>query len=104
MRQVAACIDANAPNDPWYNRLRDNLFYRDFIFQTRLQSARCIAQRMDRFPCYDRILKCLMLEGTFDREESGLRNDAEENALHHATTMCQRLLVRIEDLEGLVST
>ena len=44
-----------------------------------------------------------MLEGTFDREEAGLRNDTEENAIHHATAMCQRLLVRIEELESSVS-
>ena len=103
MRQVAARIDADTPNDPWYNQLGDDLFYRDFIFQTHLQSARWMAQRMDQFPGRDCILERLMLEGTFDREESGLHSDAEEYALHHATAMCQRLLVRIEDLEGLVS-
>ena len=43
-----------------------------------------------------------MLEGTFDCEESGLRNNAEENAIHDATVMCQCLLVRIKDLEGSV--
>ena len=103
MRQVAARIDADAPNDPWYDHLGDDLFYRDFIFQNRLQSARRMAQHMDRFPGRDRVLERLMIEGTFDREESGIRNDAEEYALHHATAMCQRLLVWIEDLEGSVS-
>ena len=103
MRQVAARIDVEAPYDPWYNHLGDDLFYRDFIFQTRLQSARRMAQRMDRFPGRDRVLDRLMVEGTFDREEAGIRNDAEEYAIHHATAMCQRLLVRIEDLENSVS-
>ena len=102
MTQVAARIDAETANDLWYSQLGDDLFYRDFIFQNHLQSARRMAQRMDRFPARDRILERLILEGTFDREESGLQNDAEENAIHHATAMCQRLLMRIEDLEGSV--
>ena len=99
---IAYRMDTIAPNDPWYNHLGDDLFYRDFIYQARIQSARRMSQRVSLFPGRDQILERLMVEGTFDREEQGFRNDAEENAIHHATAMCQRLLVRIEDLEGSV--
>ena len=60
-------------------------------------------QCMSHFPGRNQILERLMIEGIFDREELGLWNDAKEYALHHATAMCQRLLVRMEELEGVVS-
>ena len=43
-----------------------------------------------------------MWEGTFDQEEAGLRNSAEEYAIQHAMAMSNWLLGRIEDLETQV--
>ena len=43
-----------------------------------------------------------MWEGTFDRDEAGLRNSAKEYTIQHATAMSNRLLGRIEDLETQV--
>lgn len=43
-----------------------------------------------------------MVEGTFDRDEDGIRSVPEEYAIQHATAMCHQLLGRIENLETQV--
>ena len=49
----------------WYNTM-DNLGLHDFVFFTRMQTACCMTERYWYFPCRDKVLDCLMEEGTFD--------------------------------------
>jgi hypothetical protein len=47
-------------------------------------------------------LERLLVEGTFDREESQVVNVAEEYAMQHSSAIGLRLLARVEDLERRV--
>jgi hypothetical protein len=48
------------------------------------------------------VLERLLVEGTFDREETSVANMAEEYAMQHASTVGLCLLIHIEDLERRV--
>jgi hypothetical protein len=50
----------------------------------------------------DCILERLLVEGTFDQEETSVANVAEEYAMQHALAIGLCLLIRIEDLEHRV--
>ena len=51
----------------WYNHAGRDLHLIDLLFQARIQTARRLSQRVDRFPNRDRVLERLMVEGLFDR-------------------------------------
>ena len=50
----------------WYNHAGRDLHLVDLLFQLRIQMARRMSQRVDRFPNQDRVLERLMAEGLFD--------------------------------------
>jgi hypothetical protein len=49
------------------------------------------------------MLERLLVDRTFDQEDTHLPNTAEEFAMQHASAIEQRLLACIKDLEGCVS-
>jgi hypothetical protein len=100
LRDIATCIDGGG--EAWFDHPGEDLYFRDFGFQARIQVARRLHQCADRGGGRDRILERLLVEGTFDREESSVTNMAEEYAMQHASAMGLRLLIRIEDLERRV--
>ena len=95
---------ADARGDDWYRDTARDLSIRDFVWWTRLQSARRMTQRADRYPTRDRVLERLMEEGIFDRAEGESRNTGEEMSMAYSAAMTQRLLMRIEGLDGQVRT
>jgi hypothetical protein len=96
---IAARIDDHS-TDRWYWHEGDDLYFRDFLYQARMQTAHRLSQRVTRYPTRDRILERLMVEGTFDREDM---LSADALAMQHSSAMCQRLLMRVERLEDQVS-
>ena len=86
----------------WYNTPADDLYLRDFVFFTRMQTARRMTDRYRRFPKRDKVLNRLMEEGTFDRRDPDYPNTQEQFAMAYSASMVQRLLVRIEHLESEV--
>jgi len=94
----------DAVGDDWYRDTAPDLYVNDFVWLTRLQSARRMTQRADRFPYHDRVLERLMEEGVFDREDQGPRHPGEAAFMGYSASLSQRLLMRIESLEDQVST
>ena len=94
----------DAGGDHWYRDTARDLSLRDFVWWTRLQSARRVTQRAERYPTRDRVLERLLEEGIFDRLEGETRNTGEELSMAYSAAMTQRLLMRIEGLEGQVCT
>ena len=92
----------DSPGQSWYREEARDLHLRDFIWHTRMQTARHLQDRAERFPDRDRVLERLLAEGTFDREEPNTPDAREEFAMAHSSAMVQRLLMRIEQLEGEV--
>ena len=86
----------------WYNTPADNLYLRDFVFFTRMQTAHCMMDRYRHFPKRDKVLDRLMEEGTFDRRDPDFSNTQEQFAMAYSASMVQRLLIRIEHLESEV--
>ena len=72
-------------------------------FQARIQTARQMSQRVDHFPNRDRVLECLMVEGLFDRWEPDHIHIAEVQANWLSVALTERVLERVENLEGRVS-
>ena len=60
MTRVAA--DGNA----WYQDTGPELHLSDFVFLTRMQTARRLSQRTTRIPSRNLVLERLLSEGTFD--------------------------------------
>ena len=90
--------------EEWYSSVGEDLYLKDFIFQTQMQTARRAAQRWERFPRRDHVLDRLIEEGTFDHQSPDAPDAREELAMSHSAAMVQRLLMRIECLEADVST
>jgi hypothetical protein len=90
----------DASGQEWFSDVGEDLYLRDFIFHTRMQTARRMSERSARFPRHDRVLDRLMEEGTFDRSDRDIQNPSDELAMAHSAAMVQRLLMRIEALEG----
>ena len=86
----------------WYNTLADDLYLCDFVFFTRMQTVRCMMDRYRHFPKRDKVLDCLMEEGTFDCQNPDFPNMQEQFTMAYSALMVQRLLVRIEHLESKV--
>lgn len=93
----------DAEGDDWFQDTGPELHLSDFILLSRMQTARRMSQRADRFPGRDQVLDRLMMEGIFDRREPNTPHAGEEFAMQHATSMVQRLLMRVERLEAEVS-
>ena len=101
MEGVADRVDVEGTN--WHSSPAKDLYLRDFVWFTRMQTACRMTERYHRFPCRDKVLNRLLEEGTFDRQESDLPNTQEQFAMVYSASMVQRLLVRIEHLESEVS-
>ena len=50
----------------WYNHASRDLHLINLLFQSQIQTACCMSQRVDRFPNWDWVLERLMAEGLFD--------------------------------------
>ena len=86
----------------WYNTPADDLYLCNFVFFTRMQTARHMTDRYRCFPKRDKVLDRLMEEGTFDCWDLDFPNTQEQFAMAYSASMVQRLLVRIEHLESEV--
>ena len=93
----------DSPSYNWYHDEGQDLHQCDFLFLARMQTARCMQQRVERFPDCDRVLERLMEEGTFDRCNPDMPDVREELAMAHSSAMVQHLLMRIERVEREVS-
>ena len=51
---IALCMESG---DDWYNHAGRDLHLIDLLFQARIQTARRMSQRVDRFPNRDRVLE-----------------------------------------------
>src|SRR5882762_2236798 len=99
---MIARID-DGPGQAWYHDAAHDLHLHDFVFHTRMQTARRIQEHTQRFPDRDMVLERLIAKGTFDRVEPNTPDVREELAMNHASAMVQRLLMRVENLESQVS-
>ena len=90
------------PGEDWYHDEANDLHLRDFIWFTRMQTARRMRDCGTRVRNIDRVLDWLLVEGIFDREEPNMRSAAEEMSMAHSAAMVQRLMMRIESLEHRV--
>ena len=88
--------------EDWYHDEANDLHLRDFIWFTRMQTARWMRDRGTRVRNVDWVLDRLLVEGIFDREEPNMRSAVEEMSMAHSAAMVQRLLMRIESLEHRV--
>ena len=86
----------------WYNTPVDDLYLRNCVFFTRMQTMRRMTDRYRRFPKRDKVLDRLMEEGTFDCRDLDFPNTQEQFAMAYSASMVQRLLIRIEHLESKV--
>ena len=88
----------------WYNHAGQDLHLIDLLFQSRIQTARRMSQRVDRFPNRDRVLERLMAEGLFNRREPDHIHIAEVWANWLSVALTERVLERVENVEGRVSS
>ena len=89
----------DSPSYDWYHDEGQDLHQRDFLFLAQMQTACRMQQRAERFPDQDRVLECLLEEGTIDRHDPDVPNTREELAMAHSLAMVQRLLMRIERIK-----
>src|SRR5882762_3338172 len=99
---LMTCVD-NPHGNKWYQDPSEDLYLHDLLFMVRMQTARRMEERVCWFLRWDRVLDCLIIEGTFDCVAPDYSSFAEEMAMHHSSAMVQRLLMRIECLESEVS-
>ena len=88
--------------EDWYNDAGRDLHLVDLLFQSRIQTARRMSQRVDRFPNRDRVLERLMAEGLFNRREPDHEHIAEMRANWLSVALTERVLERVENVEGRV--
>ena len=90
--------------EDWYNHAGRDLHLIDLLFQSRIQTTRRMSQRVDRFPNRDQVLERLMAEGLFDRCEPDHVHIAEMRANWLSVALIKRVLERVENVEGRVSS
>ena len=88
--------------EEWYTHAGHNLHLVDLLFQARIQTARQMSQRVDRFPNQDRVLERLMAEGLFDRCEPDHEHIVEMWANWLSVALTERVLEQVENVEGRV--
>ena len=89
--------------EEWYTHAGRDLHLVDLLFQARIQTAHRMSQWVDHFPNRDRVLECLMAEGLFDWWELDHIHIAEVRANWMSVVLTERVLERVENLEGRVS-
>ena len=90
--------------EDWYNHAGWDLHLINLLFQLHIQTARCMSQCVDRFPNWDQVLERLMVEGLFDRCEPDHVHIAEMRANWLSVALTERVLERVENVEGRVSS
>ena len=88
--------------EEWYTHAGRDLHLVDLLFQARIQTTCQMSQRVDRFPNRDRVLERLMAEGLFDRCEPDHEHIAEMRADWLSVALTERVLERVENVEGQV--
>ena len=96
---IALCMETG---EDWYNDAGRDLHLVDLLFQSRIQTARRMSQRVDRFPNRDRVLERLMAEGLFNRREPDHEHIAEMRANWLSVALTEQVLERVENVEGRV--
>ena len=86
----------------WYRDQFNDLYLGDFIWASAMVTMRKQEERRRRFEDRDRVLESLIDWGIRDRVEPNLKDVSQERAMRHSSSMVQRLLVRIENLEAKV--
>ena len=86
----------------WYNDAGCDLHLVDLLFQSRIQTARRMSQRVDRFPNRDRVLEHLMAEGLFNRREPDHEHIAKMWANWLSVALTEHVLEHVENVEGRV--
>ena len=76
----------------WYNHAGRDLHLIDLLFQSRIQMAHRMSQRVDRFPNRDQVLEWLMAEGLFDCREPDHIHIAEVRANWLSVALTERVL------------
>ena len=89
--------------EEWYPHAGHDLHLVDLLFQACIQTARQMSQRVDCFPNRDWVLERLMAEGLFDRREPDHIHITEVHANWLSVALTERVLERVENLEGRVS-
>ena len=88
--------------EDWYNDAGCDLHLVDLLFQSRIQTARQMSQRVDCFPNRDRVLEHLMAEGLFNRREPDHKHIAEMRANWLSVALTEQVLEQVENVEGRV--
>ena len=91
-------------SEEWYTHAGRDLHLVNLLFQAHIQTARWMSQCVDRFPNRDRVLERLMAEGLFDRRELDQIHIAEVRANWLSVALTERVLERVENIEGRVSS
>ena len=78
--------------EDWYNHAGRDLHLVDLLFQTRIQTAHRMSQRVERFPNRDRVLERLMVESLFDRCDPDHVHIAEMCANWMSVALTERVL------------
>ena len=90
--------------EDWYNHAGCDLHLVNLLFQLHIQTARRMSQRVDRFPNQDRVLEQLMAEGLFDCWDLDHVHIAEMQANWMLVALTERVLERVENTKGRVSS
>ena len=90
--------------EDWYNHAGWDLHLIDLLFQSRIQTACRMSQCVDQFPNRDQVLERLMAEGLFNRREPDHVHIAEMRANWLSVALTERVLERVENVEGRVSS
>ena len=88
--------------EEWYTHAGHDLHLVDLLFQARIQTAHRMSQRVDCFPNWDRVLERLMAEGLFNCCEPDHEHIAEMQANWLSVALTERVLERVENVEGWV--
>ena len=89
--------------EEWYTHAGHDLHLVDLLFQARIQTACWLSQCVDCFPNRDRVLERLMAEGLFNQRKPDHIHIAEVRANWLSVALTERVLERVENLEGRVS-
>ena len=98
---ITLCMEGDGD---WYNHAGRDLHLIDLLFQSCIQTARRMSQCVDRFPNRDWVLEQLMAEGLFDHREPDHVHIVEMRANWLSVALTERVLERVENVEGRVSS
>jgi hypothetical protein len=96
-------VDGPIDHSSWYRQTFADCYLGDFLWGTAMQTECKQSLRRGAFPDRDKVLEALIDRGVRDKKEPDVPNMQLERSMRHASSMAQRLLVRIENLEAQVS-